>query len=121
MFQHTLDRADRLSAPNHRVTVIASGHGQDAVSQLSQPQPGKLLLQPANRDTAAGIFLALNSRHSALLSVSPFLPPQQSILHVLSLKQTGMLASIINWVALPPCFLFVTFEPTLLKAPRKLN
>src|SRR5439155_1032627 len=25
MFQHTVDRADQLSAPDHRVTVIASG------------------------------------------------------------------------------------------------
>src|SRR5213593_1307656 len=59
MFQHTVDRADRLSAPDHRVTVIASGHGQDALSQLSKRPLGKLLVQPANRDTAAGIFLAL--------------------------------------------------------------
>jgi mannose-1-phosphate guanylyltransferase len=59
MFQHTLDRADQLSAPDHRVTVIASSHGQEALSQLSQRQLGKLLVQPANRDTAAGIFLAL--------------------------------------------------------------
>src|SRR2546425_8324161 len=59
MFQHTVDRADQLSAPDHRVTVIASGHGQDALSQLSKRQLGKLLVQPANRDTAAGIFLAL--------------------------------------------------------------
>jgi mannose-1-phosphate guanylyltransferase len=59
MFQHTLDRADQLSAPDHRVTVIASGHRREALSQLSERQRGKLLVQPANRDTAAGIFLAL--------------------------------------------------------------
>lgn len=59
MFQHTLDRADQLSAPHRRVTVIASGHGRYVLPQLSEPQRGKLLVQPANRDTAAGIFLAL--------------------------------------------------------------
>jgi mannose-1-phosphate guanylyltransferase len=59
MFQHTLDRADQLSVPDRRVTIIGSGHGRDALSQLSQRQLGKLLVQPANRDTAAGIFLAL--------------------------------------------------------------
>lgn len=59
MFQHTVDRADRLSAPDHRVTVIASGHGREALSQLSQRQLGKLILQPANCDTAAAAFVAL--------------------------------------------------------------
>src|SRR2546427_2892753 len=59
MFQHTVDRADQLSAPDHRVTVIASGHGQDALSQLSKRPLGRLLVHPGNRDTAAGIFLAL--------------------------------------------------------------
>jgi mannose-1-phosphate guanylyltransferase len=59
MFQHTLDRADQLSAPDHRVTIIAADHGQDALSQLSQRQVGELIIQPSNRDTAAGIFLAL--------------------------------------------------------------
>jgi len=40
MLQHTLDRSDRIGAPERRVT-------------------GKLILQPANRETAAGIFLGL--------------------------------------------------------------
>ena len=59
MFQHTLDRADLLSAPDHRVTVIAKSHRQEALAQLADRNTGKIVVQPANRDTADGVFLAL--------------------------------------------------------------
>jgi mannose-1-phosphate guanylyltransferase len=60
MFQHTLDRADMLISPAHRVTVAARSHRADVLRQIGSRQPGKIILQPANRDTAAGIFLALS-------------------------------------------------------------
>ena len=59
MFQHTLDRADLLSSPDHRVTVIAKSHQQEALAQFVDRDTGKIVMQPANRDTAAGVFLAL--------------------------------------------------------------
>jgi mannose-1-phosphate guanylyltransferase len=59
MFQHTLDRADRLTAPEHKVTVIGRTHQREARAQFSPGEAGKLIVQPANRDTAAGIYLAL--------------------------------------------------------------
>ncbi len=59
MFQHTLDRADLLTAPERKVTVIARAHRREALLQLAGRESGKLIFQPANRDTAAGIFLAL--------------------------------------------------------------
>ena len=59
MFQHTLDRADLLSRPDRKVTVIAQSHCGEALPQLAGHQAGTLLFQPANRDTAAGVFLAL--------------------------------------------------------------
>lgn len=59
MFQHTLDRADRITTPERRVTVIAQSHRSDVWPQLVDRHPGKIILQPANRDTAAGVFLAL--------------------------------------------------------------
>lgn len=59
MFQHTLDRATRLTPSERMVTVIARQHWEEAVSQLEKRASGTLLLQPANRDTAAGIFLPL--------------------------------------------------------------
>lgn len=59
MFQHTLDRAARLTPPKRTVTVVARAHRQEALAQLGQRPMGTLLFQPANRNTAAGVFLPL--------------------------------------------------------------
>lgn len=59
MFQHTVDRATGLTPPARTVAVVARGHRPDVQSQLTQQSVGTLLLQPENRDTAAGIFLPL--------------------------------------------------------------
>ncbi|HTV55292.1 MAG TPA: sugar phosphate nucleotidyltransferase [Terriglobia bacterium] len=59
MFQHTVDRADLLSSPRRRVTVIARSHHQEALAQLAGRETGELIVQPENRDTAAGILLPL--------------------------------------------------------------
>lgn len=59
MFQHTLDRASLLT-PWERVVVVAARHHQPEVwHQLDGRPVGIVLLQPENRDTAAGIFLPL--------------------------------------------------------------
>jgi len=59
MFQHTLDRAAKLT-PWERVVVVAAQHHQHEVwSQLDRRPVGTVLLQPKNVDTAAGIFLPL--------------------------------------------------------------
>jgi mannose-1-phosphate guanylyltransferase len=59
MFQHTLDRADQITGPERKVTVIARSHREDAGSQLVSRQAGQVILQPLNRGTVAGVFLAL--------------------------------------------------------------
>ena len=59
MFQHTVDRALELAPPERIVTVIARGHREDALAQLDGRAIRKVVLQPENRDTAAGIFLPL--------------------------------------------------------------
>ena len=59
MLQHTWDRADRLTVSERKVTVIARDHYQQACSHLEQQSVGQVVLQPQNRDTAAGIFLPL--------------------------------------------------------------
>ncbi len=59
MFQHTLDRAAALTPAPRMVTVISRSHRREAFSQLDGRQAGTVLLQPKNRDTAAGIFLPL--------------------------------------------------------------
>src|SRR4029079_19498133 len=59
MFQHTLDRAVRLT-PWERVVVVAARHHHDDVwSQLDGRPVGRVLLQPMNADKAAGVFLPL--------------------------------------------------------------
>jgi len=60
MLQHTLDRADQISDPKQKVTVIARSHRSHAWPQLAKRRNGKVILQPANRDTAGGIFVALS-------------------------------------------------------------
>lgn len=59
MFQHTLDRAARLTPPDRIVTVVAHRHRQEALAQWGDRRGGTILFQPANRDTAAGLFLPL--------------------------------------------------------------
>jgi mannose-1-phosphate guanylyltransferase len=59
MFQHTLDRAARLASPERIATVIARSHRREAWSQLDGRGAGKVIVQPKNRDTAAGVFLPL--------------------------------------------------------------
>lgn len=59
MFQHTLDRAARLTPPDRMVTVVAHGHRQEALAQLEGRPGSTILFQPTNRDTAAGVFLPL--------------------------------------------------------------
>lgn len=59
MFQHTLDRAASLTAPDRTVTVVAHTHRQEALAQLEGRPGSTILFQPANRDTAAGVFLPL--------------------------------------------------------------
>jgi mannose-1-phosphate guanylyltransferase len=59
MFQHTVDRATRLATIQRTVVVAASHHRQEVEGQLLGRPVGKVVWQPANRDTAAGIFLPL--------------------------------------------------------------
>ena len=59
MFQHTLDRATRLTPPDRMVTVVAHSHRHEALAQLEGRGGSTILFQPANRDTAAGVFLPL--------------------------------------------------------------
>lgn len=59
LLQHTVDRAAHLTAAEQSVLVIAQTHRQEAMTQLDGRCVGTVLFQPANRDTAAGVFLPL--------------------------------------------------------------
>ena len=59
LFQHTLDRASALSKQEHIVAVVARKDGQEAWSQIEGRGAGTVLLQPRERDSAAGVYLSL--------------------------------------------------------------
>jgi mannose-1-phosphate guanylyltransferase len=59
MFQHTVDRAALLTAPERVVIVAGRHHQRDVWMQLDDRASGLILLQPANLDTAAGVLLPL--------------------------------------------------------------
>jgi mannose-1-phosphate guanylyltransferase len=57
MLEHTLDRTALLSRPEETVTVIAREHQSFARNQVKGGFRNGLVVQPVNRDTAAGVFL----------------------------------------------------------------
>jgi mannose-1-phosphate guanylyltransferase len=59
LFQHTVDRADRLSQAERRLVVAADSHREDVLSQMEGRVPGRILFQPENRGTVPGVFLPL--------------------------------------------------------------
>ncbi len=59
MFQHTLDRAAQMGPLEHTVVVVDRTHALEARAQLEGRPGARLLLQPSNRDTAAGVLLPL--------------------------------------------------------------
>jgi mannose-1-phosphate guanylyltransferase len=59
MLQHTLDRADKISEPEHKVTVVARDHRCWGWPEQLKPRPGRLFAQPFNLGTATAVFLSL--------------------------------------------------------------
>src|SRR5271169_5308005 len=59
MLQHTLDRAKSLLPSQKILTVINNSHLKYVQTQLEDQPPETVLVQPCNRETAAGILLSL--------------------------------------------------------------
>lgn len=59
LFQHTLDRAAKLSEWKHIIAVISHEYEHDARSQLKGRVGCTLLAQPAHANTMAAIYVAL--------------------------------------------------------------
>jgi mannose-1-phosphate guanylyltransferase len=59
MLQHTLDRALLVGRQDRQIVVIAKSHIANANYLLADRTLPTVLVQPANRDTFAGIFLPL--------------------------------------------------------------
>jgi len=58
MFQHTLDRTMQFTSPARTAVVVGRGQ-QEAWAQIGERDPGMVLVQPGDADTAPGIFLPL--------------------------------------------------------------
>jgi mannose-1-phosphate guanylyltransferase len=59
MLEDALDRAANISGVERSITVVARHHTDLARPIFESGRRGRLVVQPENRDTAAGIFLAL--------------------------------------------------------------
>lgn len=59
MLQHTWDRADLLTHPFQKVTVLAPTHQAFVWPETQPVTAGRFVFQPKNRNTAAGVFLPL--------------------------------------------------------------
>ncbi|RMH04448.1 MAG: hypothetical protein D6704_11050 [Nitrospirae bacterium] len=57
LLQHTWDRADQVSAPPHKITVVAAHHY--AFLGPESPLRGQILFQPKNCGTGPGVYSAL--------------------------------------------------------------
>lgn len=90
MFQHTVDRADRLTSGAHRFSVVSEGHRPLVHAQLRGRLPGRILWQPENRGTAAGILWPISclmaKRPDDIAIIHPsdhFVWPEESFLSAL--------------------------------------
>ena len=59
MLRHTWERAGRLVPADRIVTVITAGQDPYLAEERRKGIPGTVLVQPANRETAPGLFLPL--------------------------------------------------------------
>ncbi len=60
MFEHTLNRAALTASPKRTVVVAARHHRNELRNQLFAHLTHKMIEQPLNRDTAAGLFLPIS-------------------------------------------------------------
>lgn len=62
MLRHTWDRAARVVKSDRIVTVITAGQERYLEEEARRGVPGAVLVQPANRETAAGLLVALDRK-----------------------------------------------------------
>jgi mannose-1-phosphate guanylyltransferase len=81
MLQHnTVDRADTLTVPGHRVTIVGASQEETARRQLHD-RGGVLVVQPANCDTAPGVFLPLTYVRAADPDATVVIYPSDHFVH----------------------------------------
>jgi mannose-1-phosphate guanylyltransferase len=89
MLQHTIDRADQVTPPEQKMTIIARDHRRRGWPEHLKRKAGKIIVQPEDRGTATAIFLALSyikkRNPKAIVVVFPsdhFVHPEQRFLEV---------------------------------------
>ena len=95
LFQQTVDRADRLSPPERRISVVAREYAEEARAQLGDRPEGVLLAQPANRGTAPGILLGLTHIHAVDPSATAVIYPSDHFV----LPEEGFVETVRGGVA----------------------
>jgi mannose-1-phosphate guanylyltransferase len=81
MLQHTLDRCDLLTPRTNAAVVIGRNHMHWAYSQLRRRPPGRLIVQPKDCGTAAGIFLGLSYVRAADPDTTVAIFPSDHFVH----------------------------------------
>ncbi len=59
MLQHTWDRADQLSHPNCKITVVERSYLHETCTQLGGRVPGTLITEPRHQGMVVSLFLSL--------------------------------------------------------------
>ena len=109
MIQHTWERAKHVCVPATMVTVMDQSHWLEAWPQLIGQQVGRVIWQPRNRGTAAGVFLPLSYVRAhdpeatvVILPSDHFVYPasrflesvRQAISHIENMKSRVMLLTV---------------------------
>ncbi len=87
MLQHTWDRADQLSHPSRKITVVEKSYLHETCTQFGGRVPGTIISEPRHRGMVASLFLALSylqeKEPQALVVAYPsdhFIYPEDSFL-----------------------------------------
>ncbi len=59
MLQHTWDRADQLSHPNSKITVVEKSYLHETCTQLGGRVPGIIITEPRHRGMVVSLYLSL--------------------------------------------------------------
>lgn len=101
MLEHTWTRADCVTDPERKVTVMARQHQLVAWAHIEKQGKGRIIFQPENRGTAAGVFLPLTyvlaSDPHATVVIYPsdhFVCPEDRFVD--TVRQASRLAQILS-------------------------
>ncbi len=106
MFRHTLDRAGQITSSHHEFTIVGRDQEHFALSELPAGWQGRMLAQPADRGTAAAIFLALTyvrkQSPAATVVIYPsdhFVYPEDRFLNIMR-SAVSMAQATKHWLIL---------------------